>query len=119
MNASRRVQVIAWVLSGLLALAFVVAGLPKVFGASVWIAKFAAWGYPRWSVAVVGLLEVGGGVLLLVPKAARYAVILLLVIMAGAAWTHLANGEGLQVLRPLIYAATLGGVGWLRSRDRR
>jgi len=38
--------------------------------------------------------------------------------MVGAGYTHLANGEGLQVLRPLIFLTVLGMVFWLRSPTR-
>jgi hypothetical protein len=34
--------------------------------------------------------------------------------MFGAAYTHLANHEGLQVLRPMIFLAVLWTVWWLR-----
>ncbi len=34
--------------------------------------------------------------------------------MLGAGYTHLANGEGGQVIRPLMFLVALWGVWWLR-----
>ena len=53
-------NVFACVLSILLALALLLAGVPKLLVISAWIEKFTHWGYPRWSLPLIGLLEVGG-----------------------------------------------------------
>ena len=39
-------------------------------------------------------------------------------VMLGAAYTHMANAEGLEVVRPLIFLGLLAIVGWAR-RPRR
>ena len=106
-------------LSVLLTLAFMIAAIPKLVGVHAWIVKFINWGYPRWFSVAVGSLELLGGALLLIPKLARYGVIVLAVIMIGAGYTHLANGEGLQVLRPVIFLTLLGTVFWLRKPNRK
>ena len=107
-------NVFAWILSILLALAFLLAGVPKVMAVTAWIEKFAHWGYPRWSLTIIGLLEVSGAILLLIPRFAIYGVGTLIAVMLGAAYTHVANGEGLAVLRPLIFLGFLIAVGCLR-----
>jgi uncharacterized membrane protein YphA (DoxX/SURF4 family) len=108
----------AWVLSVLLTLAFMIAAIPKLIGGHAWVVKFINWGYPRWFLFAVGSLELLGGALLLIPRLAKYGAIVLAVVMVGAGYTHLANGEGLQVLRPLIFLALLGTVFWLRKPTR-
>jgi putative oxidoreductase len=108
----------AWVLSVLLTLAFMIAALPKLIGAQVWIGKFIKWGYPNWFPLAIGSLELLGGILLLIPRLAIYGASVLGVIMVGATYTHLANGEGLQVLRPLIVLMFLGVAVWLRRPMR-
>jgi uncharacterized membrane protein YphA (DoxX/SURF4 family) len=115
MNHRKTRNVFAWILSILLALAFLLAGVPKLLAVTVWIRKFAHWGYPRWSLTVIGLLEVSGAVLLLIPRFVIYGVGLLTVVMLGAAYTHVANGEGVAVVRPLIFLCLLAAVGWLRG----
>ena len=109
-------NVFAWVLSILLALAFLLAGVPKLLAITGWVKKFTHWGYPRWSLPLIGLLEVSGAILLLIPRFAIYGVGILIAVMLGAAYTHIANGEGLAVARPLIFLWFLILVGWLRRK---
>ena|SRR5712692_1624499 len=114
MDHGKTKNVFAWVLSILLALAFLLAGLPKLLAVTAWIEKFSHWGYPRWSLPLIGLLEVSGAILLLIPRFAIYGVGILISVMFGAAYTHVANGEGIAVVRPLIFLCFLGIVAWLR-----
>jgi uncharacterized membrane protein YphA (DoxX/SURF4 family) len=116
MDHGKAKNVCAWVGSILLALAFLLAGVPKLLAIAAWIDKFSRWGYPRWSLPLIGLLEVGGAILLLVPRFAIYGVGILIAVMLGAAYTHVANGEGPAVLRPLIFLCFLILVGWLRRK---
>lgn len=118
MSKSRARIVTAWVLSALLALTFLAAGLPKVLMAQVWIQKFMNWGYPGWSLLAIGFVEVAGAILLMIPKLTRYGALSLAAVMVGAAFTHVRSSEGLQVLRPLICLACLGLLVWLRAPDR-
>ena len=105
--------VASWVIVALLALAYAIVGLGK-FGPDS-AEMFGAWGYPGWFAIVIGVLELAGAVGLLVPKTTRYAIIGLTVIMLGAVYTHLANGETTDVARPGIFLALLWGVWWLRG----
>lgn len=114
MNHGKTRNVFAWVFSVLLALAFLLAGVPKLLEVTAWIEKFSHWGYPRWSLPLIGLLEVGGAILLLIPRFAIFGVGILIAVMLGAAYTHVANVEGLAVARPLIFLCFLVLVGWLR-----
>lgn len=79
---------------------------------------FLHWGYPPWFATLIGVLELAGGVGLLIPRLTRYAILGLTLIMFGAAYTHLANHEGIQVLRPVIFLAVLWTVWWTRVTPR-
>jgi uncharacterized membrane protein YphA (DoxX/SURF4 family) len=103
-----------WTASVLLAIAFVLAGMPKLLRIPVWVDRFDGWAYAPWFLVVIGGLEVAGAILLLIPRLAIAGVALLGVVMLGAGYTHLANGEGLEVIRPLIYLGVLIPVGWAR-----
>lgn len=110
-------QVLMWVLSVLLAVAYFWSGLWKLLGSEAMANQFAGWGYATWFMTLIGMIEVAGGLALLVPQAAPYAAAALGVVMLGAAYTHVANGEGAEVLRPLIFLAVLAVVFWLRRQQ--
>lgn len=80
--------IVLWTASILLGLMFVLSGATKFMVPTV-PEKFAQWGYPSGFHFVVGGLEVLGGLLLLVPRTAFSAAVLLAVLMAGAVYTHL------------------------------
>jgi len=80
-----------------------------------WSARLAHWGYPRGAERVVGVLEILGGLGLLIPKVRRPAAVTLIALMIGALLTHLFHGEFARVIVPLI----LGGLAFLVGMDRR
>jgi uncharacterized membrane protein YphA (DoxX/SURF4 family) len=101
-----------WAISVLLALFFVAMGLPKMLGLGGWAGRFAAWGYPPWFVVLVGVGEIGGAVMLLIPPLARAGAAGLSVIMLGAVATHLRYGEFVRVIIPLILLTLLMVIAW-------
>jgi putative oxidoreductase len=66
------------------------------------VETFIRWGYPGWFMYVVGVVEVGGGLLLFIPATRFYAAALLACNMIGAAITHLKAGEMANVPVPVI-----------------
>lgn len=102
------------VLSWILALVFVAAGVPKIIGVAQVAANFEHLGYSPAFRVLIGVLEVAGGVALLVPAAALYGALLLIVIMIGAAWTVLRVGD--SVAPPIIVGALLALLAVLRTR---
>ena len=82
-------------------------------GSPNWIARFNRWGYPHDFYLVVGVAELAGAALLLIPKLSKFGAGLLSVIMVGAAGTHLLHHEP-QVATTLILLAPLGTVFCLR-----
>ena len=97
----------SWTVAILLAVLFVLIGASKLGTPSAmrWGARFARWGYPAGTERVVGVLEIVGGIGLLVPKGRRAAAAMLIAIMIGALLTHLFHGEGSRVIPPLILGA--------------
>jgi len=77
-----------WILSGLLAVAFIAAGGGKLAGTAVMVDLFAKVGLGQWFRYFTGLLEVVGGIGLLFPRYAFYAAILLAIVMVGAVVAH-------------------------------
>lgn len=107
-------NIVAWILSIATAAMFLMGSLPKLSGQAV--EQFATWGYPAWFSYLIGAAELAGAVGLLIPKMARYAAIGLILVMLGAIFTHLSNGDGLgRTMVPVAFAVALGVVAKLRS----
>ena len=102
-----------WILVVLLAIGFAMAAIGKLSGAAN--ETFVGWGYAPWFATLIGVLEIAGALLLLVPKTTRVAILGLTAIMLGAVYTHLVNGETLQVLRPMMFLGLLWSVWILRT----
>ncbi len=105
--------VAVWFLQFALAALFAIQGAVKLGGSTVWISRFGAWGYSDHFYLVVGLAEVSGAILLLIPKLAKFGALLLIAVMIGATVTHLIHHES-QVATTLVLTALLTVVLYLR-----
>lgn len=113
MNQSRKI-VISWIAQILLAIFFLLAASGKLIGGPQVIERFRHWGFPDKWYLVIGVLELLGAIGLLIPRITGHAASGLFLLMIGAALTHLINGEGLQVLRPLIFMTFLSLIIYVR-----
>jgi putative oxidoreductase len=113
---SRGAVIALWTLQVLLALVFVVgSGAPKLFGEAYAVALFTDLGAGQWLRYVVGVLEIAGGIGLLVPRFARLAASCLIALMVGAAIAQLFFlSEGFWYT-PVILGVLLGVVAWFRG----
>jgi uncharacterized membrane protein YphA (DoxX/SURF4 family) len=103
-----------WSLSGLVGLAFVFVGGGKLAGTAAMIELFDKVGLGQWFRYLTGLLEVGGGIGLLIPRYAFYAAILLDMVMIGAIITHVTVVGGSPA--PAVSLFVLSGIiAWLRK----
>jgi putative oxidoreductase len=104
------------VLSVLLALMFLGAGIPKLLSTPDVVTGFAKYGYPSWFHLLIGATEVVAAVLLLVPRVAWLGASAVAVIMVGAAYTHaiLGTGEGASALFALFLLAVAAFVAYAR-----
>lgn len=77
----------------LLALVFIMAGGTKLMGLEMHVTNFKDWGYPSWFRIFTGLWEVLGSIALVwgiwSHKVAAPAGVWLMIVMAGATYTHL------------------------------
>lgn len=105
-----------WLLSGLLALLYLMSGGTKLAGMPPHAENFARWGWPDWLPAVVGTLEIASAVALLVPRAAFFGACALIVIMLGATYTHLfrATGEGGMAGAAIVLLVLASLIAWAR-----
>ena len=106
------VTVLVWLLTIWETLTMGLSGAAKFMG-DTWQLMFATWGYPVWSSYVVGVLEIGGALLLLVPRSAPFAAGGLIVIMIGALITEIVQSQ-LGVFMPILHITLLSAIIFLR-----
>ena len=104
-----------WALQIALAAAFVGAGGSKLAGTPDMVQLFEAVGVGQWFRYVTGVLEIGGGAMLLVPALAGLGALLLAGVMAGATLAHVFVLHTAPV--PLALLAALAVVAYARRAD--
>ncbi len=107
-----------WVLTVPVALVFVMVGTAKLRGSAPWPNYFDAWGYAVWFRMLIGVLQAGSGLLLLIPPLAAYGAGIGVVVMTGAVFTELTNEIGFGVRTPAIYTIIMLALLMIR-RSRR
>lgn len=105
------------VLCVLLGIFFIVAGGAKLMGSPSQVEHFAQWGYPIWFLYLTGMIEVGGGICLFLPKTQWYGIGVLSFTMVGAALTHLMAGEMGAVPVPIVLLGLLLLLAWIIRRN--
>lgn len=95
-----------WILPVLTGLLFLAAGASK-FAGPAWPANFARWGFPNGFYLVTGILEIAGGLALIVPRFRMVAGAVLAAVMVGAVVTTLAHGEPRFARTASIYLVAL------------
>jgi uncharacterized membrane protein YphA (DoxX/SURF4 family) len=104
-----------WSLRILLALAFVFFGIIKFPSddGSMWVRTFERIGFGQWFRYFTGVVEILGGVLLLVPRATLIVVVLLAPTMVGALLSHIfIFGFQPASVVVVILLALILAVGW-------
>ena len=91
---SKAKNVALWILQGLTAAAFLMAGAAKLSGQPVMVEMFDKIGLGQWFRYLTGRIEVVSAILLLVPKLTPVGAGLLVCTMIGAVTTHLAKIGG-------------------------
>ncbi len=87
-------NVLVWAATIFLAIIFIMSGVGKLLNLEMWYDQFANhWGVPAWMVPITAVMEVVGGVLILVPKWGMYGGGLLVFVMVGGTGTHIMAAE--------------------------
>ena len=104
-----------WILSSLVALAFIGAGGGKLAGTAVMVELFDKVGLGQWFRYFTGLLEVAAGIGLLISRYAFYAAVLLAIVMFGAIIAHVTVLGGSPA--PAVVLFVLSGIiAYLRKQ---
>lgn len=89
MNAKTK-NIVQWILSVLLGLAFIGSAMGKLTGQMT--QQFVDWGFPSFAPMVIGIIELIAAVMTIIPKTRIMGAGILLVIMIGAIITHIIVG---------------------------
>ncbi|THV33669.1 DoxX family protein [Glycomyces buryatensis] len=113
----RALNVTFWILQGLFGAFFVIAsGAPKLFGVEAAAEGFELIGAGVWFMYFIGVVEIAGGIGLLIPRLSGLAAIGLCLVMVGAAYTNAFIVDGYwPVATPLILLVPLAVIAWGRS----
>ena len=107
-------------LTALIGCVFIIAGLAKIAGQQEMLDQFDRFGYPIWFMYLVGLVEIVGGVGLIVPRTTQLAALLLAPLMLGATATHLIHDPLVSGLPAITLFLLLAYVFWrVRSITQR
>ena len=105
-----------WTLRILLAMLFLYQGIDKFSDRRLWLRIFEEIGFGQWFRYFTGVVEVAGGLMLLIPKATLVAVGLLVCTMIGALLVHvLVIGVGPQTVFVCILLLMLCIIGARRA----
>jgi len=106
-------NIIGWILTIILVLAFAMAGAVKLSGQAEMMQNFEKWGLPIMAMYLIGVAEILGAIGMLIPKTRFLAVLGLIGLMLGAIGTHILNNE--QFFPPLILLLLLAALAWIRK----
>lgn len=93
---------------------FLGSGISKLVAPDFLVRSFEQWGYGSTFMTIVGLAEIVGGVLVVIPATRGSGAALLAVIMVGAVVTHGAAAQWAAMLLPAGVLALI----WLLMRPR-
>ena len=110
-----RSRALVWLPRMFLALVFVYVGVIKLPDeAGMWVRLFESIGIGQWFRYVTGIVEITGGVLMMVPRATPVAVLLTSSAMVGALVVHATvTGFGPQTVAASVLLTLSLLVGWL------
>jgi uncharacterized membrane protein len=110
-----------WTAQILVGLFFVVASAaPKLLGEAYAVAIFDEIGAGDWFRYFVGLVELAGGVGLLVPRLAAPAAVGLVGLMIGAAYTQVTVfAAPATTVTPVVLGLVCAAIAWARRADLR
>ncbi|KAB2443665.1 DoxX family protein [Bacillus luti] len=105
-------DILIWILQGLLGAAFLMAGLGKTFGSKMHKEAFKKWQLPQWFRVVTGLVELVAAVLLIAGFLQKdlvlYGALMIVAIGIGGLLTHIRVKDSMKESMPIIVLGVLG-----------
>ena len=98
----------------LIALIFLASGTAKLIPLEFEVVAFERWGYPMWFMTLTGVLEVAGGIAVLIPPLSALTSLALAGLMIGAVGTHVVNAEWPMMVLATAILVLCAWSGWVR-----
>lgn len=112
-----------WITTVLTAVIFGVGGVVDLIAGPEIIEQLTALGYPAYLARLLGVAKVLGAIAILAPKFPRlkeWAYAGICFDLIGAAYSHTANGDGIdKIAPPLVFLLLALGSYFLRPSDRK
>lgn len=105
---------LGWLLTVLVTFMLGMSSVSKIIGTQEMIANFTFMNLLPY-LALLGVVELGGVVLLIIPKTSKYGAVLLSSYLSGAAALHLAMMGGAGVMTPIMLGLAVWTAHCLRS----
>jgi putative oxidoreductase len=107
-------EILTYILLGILALMFLMAGFGKVTGSKMHVEAFTHWRLPQWFRIVTGIVELAGAVLLIVgywfSTSAMAGALLLAITGVGGILTHIRVKDSFKDTAMILFLAILSFV---------
>jgi uncharacterized membrane protein len=120
---TKRIKVIYWGATGLLAAGMLAQGVAQVLQTKGYVDIMSHLGFPLYFLSIIGVWKILGVIAILVPgykllKEWAYAGFLF--VMSGAGVSHIASGDSVITIVPALILLTLIAVSWsFRPADRK
>ena len=106
-------NIIAWILSGLLALAFIGSGITKLLGVEMQMKNLESWGYPLWFRFPIGLSEIAFAIGLMIPRFRKITIYGVFIWSIVAVITHLQAGQANMIAGAILFSVIAGVILFL------
>ena len=107
---------LGWLLTAVVSFMLGMSGISKVIGTEEMVNNFTTMNLLPY-LALLGVVEVAGVVLLIIPKMSKYGAVLLSSFLSGAVAIHLSLMGGAGVLVPIILGIMVWAAYYLRTHN--
>lgn len=107
---------LGWLLTAVVSFMLGMSGISKVIGTEEMVNNFTTMNLLPY-LALLGVVEVAGVVLLIIPKMSKYGAVLLSSYLSGAVAIHLSMMGGAGVLVPIILGIMVWAAYYLRTHN--
>lgn len=110
-------ELLSWLMALIIALAFITTGWPMIVPSTSVESKFIQWGYDSGFATIIGVSQIIAGILVLIPRTAMLGAVMVVIIMGGAIYTHIATAIGSPAFAVvlLLMAVALFFLRWNQS----